>query len=497
MFTKIAIICIFLFLNSTSCMSGKCNDKDTCISYLQKKIIFLNKHYEGYNSEIEELSITQVARYMNHTYLDYTGSGLYQESQLEGFFEDLKLHRYGNAHSKNPSAQSTDKKLTESRIALLKFFNTDLSRYTVIYTSGATAALKTVGENFLWSENSLYYYLRINHNSVIGIREYAAESKAQFKALSENEVSKLLYERKRDNKKNDQSALTKCLFAYPAKDNFAGVVYPLEWIHEVKQYGLSDNCKWYVLIDIAAYVPTHAFDLSLYNMVDFTVVSFYKIFGYPTGLGALILKNESSSSLNKVYFGGGSVITLSCDTRSCKRQGSDHFAYYEDGTLPFLDVNALLVSLNIFTQIPMNTITKHVRVLTEYTFEELSKMKHSNWSKVVEVYHAYDKPSDGIISFNCLDKFGYHIPFFVVETKAAFHNIHVRTGCFCNAGGCQDYLNLTNEEILDSYENRESCSDEGVPNKKPYGAVRVSFGYLSTFEDAFRFLKFIQDNFVN
>lgn len=477
-------------------MSDQCGDKDTCISYLQKKILFLNKYYDGYYAESENLSITQLARYVNHTYLDYTGSGLYQEIQLEGFLDDLKLHRYGNAHSKNPSAQSTDKKLMESRIALLKFFNTDDSKYTVIYTSGATAALKTVGENFRWSENSIYYYLRINHNSVIGIREYAVENGAHFKALSENEVSKILYERRKENKKNDLSSLTSCLFAYPAKDNFAGVIYPLEWIQEVKMYGLSDNCKWYVLIDIAAYVPTHAFDLSLYNAVDFTVVSFYKIFGYPTGLGALILKNESSNSLNKVYFGGGSVITLSCDTRTCKRQGSDHSSYYEDGTLPFLDVNALLVSLNIFSKIPRNQITNHVKVLTEYTFEELSKLKHANWLKVVEIYHAYNKPADGIIAFNILDKFGQHIPFFVVEEKASFNNIHVRSGCFCNAGACQDYLNLTNDEILNSYENRENCSDQGIAQKKPYGAVRISFGYLSTFGHAFKFIKFIQDNFI-
>lgn len=36
-------------------------------------------------------------------------------------------------------------------------------------------------------------------------------------------------------------------------------------------------------------------------------LSFYKLFGYPTGLGALLVRKEAARQLNKVYFGGGSV----------------------------------------------------------------------------------------------------------------------------------------------------------------------------------------------
>jgi hypothetical protein len=37
------------------------------------------------------------------------------------------------------------------------------------------------------------------------------------------------------------------------------------------------------------------------------VLSFYKIFGYPTGLGALLLRREAMLSLRPRYFGGGTV----------------------------------------------------------------------------------------------------------------------------------------------------------------------------------------------
>ncbi|CAF4899502.1 unnamed protein product, partial [Rotaria magnacalcarata] len=67
--------------------------------------------------------------------------------------------------------------------------------------------------------------------------------------------------------------------------------------------GPSKTCHWLTLVDCAKYLSTKPFSLSLYP-VDFVVLSFYKIFGYPTGLGALIIRNESLKLLNKEnYFG--------------------------------------------------------------------------------------------------------------------------------------------------------------------------------------------------
>lgn len=47
--------------------------------------------------------------------------------------------------------------------------------YKCIFTSGATAALKLVGEAFPWSHQSSFVYTTENHNSVLGIREYPSE----------------------------------------------------------------------------------------------------------------------------------------------------------------------------------------------------------------------------------------------------------------------------------------------------------------------------------
>jgi selenocysteine lyase/cysteine desulfurase len=46
-------------------------------------------------------------------------------------------------------------------------------------------------------------------------------------------------------------------------------------------------------------VPTHALDLSAHP-ADFVALSFYKMFGYPTGLGALVVRTDVAPLLDKV-----------------------------------------------------------------------------------------------------------------------------------------------------------------------------------------------------
>ena len=110
------------------------------------------------------------------------------------------------------------------------------------------------------------------------------------------------------------------LFAYPAMSNFSGTKYPLEWINRIHESkfeikGISTGSslvKWFTLLDAAAFVATNELDLSV-NPADFVTLSFYKIFGYPTGLGALLVRNEVGPILHTVYFGGGTVDAYASD----------------------------------------------------------------------------------------------------------------------------------------------------------------------------------------
>lgn len=57
---------------------------------------------------------------------------------------------------------------------MLSFFSAPPG-YTVIFTANASAALKLVGESFPFSEGGCYVVGADSHNSVHGIRQYAAK----------------------------------------------------------------------------------------------------------------------------------------------------------------------------------------------------------------------------------------------------------------------------------------------------------------------------------
>ena len=60
------------------------------------------------------------------------------------------------------------------------------------------------------------------------------------------------------------------------------------------------------LLDAAALAPTSVISLSD-TPVDAMAISFYKMFGFPTGVGALIAKESFLAELTRPWFAGGTV----------------------------------------------------------------------------------------------------------------------------------------------------------------------------------------------
>jgi molybdenum cofactor sulfurtransferase len=61
------------------------------------------------------------------------------------------------------------------------------------------------------------------------------------------------------------------------------------------------------LIDCAALASSTRISLRAQPFADAIAVSFYKMFGYPTGVGGLIAKKEFIEKLERRWFSGGSV----------------------------------------------------------------------------------------------------------------------------------------------------------------------------------------------
>ena len=140
--------------------------------------------------------------------------------------------------------------------------------FQVIFTNNATGSMKIVAENFPWQSGNTFAYLDECHTSAVGLRQYALKDNARCQVFSQIEFEKQL--------RVDKS-LGKKLVVFPGMSNFCGTKYSIEkWIE------IAHECDWCVLLDAASLVATSPLDLSKISP-DFVAISFYKIFGYPTG----------------------------------------------------------------------------------------------------------------------------------------------------------------------------------------------------------------------
>jgi selenocysteine lyase/cysteine desulfurase len=97
------------------------------------------------------------------------------------------------------------------------------------------------------------------------------------------------------------------------------------------------------------------------------------------------------------------------------------------------------------------------------------------------------------ITVNFFDPDGELIDFRDVEREANARKISLRTGCFCNPGAGEVANNLTADDLRDCFDNPERMTFEQfllVMDGKASGAVRVSLGIVSNFEDVYTYLDF-------
>ena len=459
------------------------------VSVQEAKNIFL-ADYPDYakTSSIDELRKVDypLLDETRHVYVDYTGSGLYAQSQLAEHQELMRSHVFGNPHSSNPSSKAMTDLVKQARAFVLTYFNADPDEYVCIFTSNASGALKLVGESYPFNEKSKYLLAFDNHNSVNGIREFARKRGAAVQYLPVNPPEMRMDEIKLlaalADKPSGQS-----LFAFPAQSNFSGVQHPLDWIEKAHALG------WDVLLDAAAFVPTNRLDLSAVHP-DFVSLSFYKMFGYPTGVGALIARKQALAKLTRPWFAGGTITVASI-------QGDTYFLHegaegFEDGTLNFLMLPAVEMGLKHIQAVGIDLIHRRVKSLTGWLLKSLTVLQHSNGKPVIKIYGPTDSDMrGGTITFNLFDPDGHFIDHVYVEQQANKLNISLRSGCFCNPGGGELALGLSAGELTScfavqqrmDYEDFRRCIDD-----KSTGAVRISVGLVSNFEDAYTVVQFIR-----
>jgi molybdenum cofactor sulfurtransferase len=447
--------------------------------------------YES-TAKLDQLRATDYAKLdqQDHVYLDYTGGGLYATSQLRRHVAMLESGIFGNPHSHNPSSAAMTEIVEAVRAKVLEYFNASPEEYAVIFTANASTALKLVGESYPFGPGGHYLLTFDNHNSVNGIREFA-RSKGATIAYAPLELPEMTV---------DQGTLQQLLesrtvgahnlFAYPAQSNFSGVQHPREWIAKAHELG------WDVLLDAAAFVPSNSLDLGAWRP-DFVSISFYKMFGYPTGVGCLLARRQVLGKLARPWFSGGTITVASV-------QGDKHYfaegaAAFEDGTVDYLNIPAVKIGLEHLESIGIETVHERCGCLTAWLLDQLVSLRHRNGRQLIRLYGpATAENRGGAVTMNFYDDQDQVINHLEVEEAASQANISLRTGCFCNPGGGETALELSKTELIGCFRDtgdakppRFTAEDFRLcVDGKSTGAVRVSVGLASNFRDVYRFTEF-------
>ena len=389
--------------------------------------------------------------------------------------------------------------------------------YICVLTSGATAALRLAGELVPWAPGAAFAWLQDNHNSVLGIRQLAARAGAATYVMGElDDVRSLrsVGESATAIHTPDGPRGSLGLFAFPMESNFDGRRYGLEAIEAAKQQlGALDGRNWLVLLDAAKGAASGPPNLARYP-ADLVAMSYYKLFGYPTGLGALLIRRDSLAYLTgKVYYGGGSV-TLSLHDRLVHRQ-REAPAGLEDGTPPFLAFPSALAGFDFVDRVGgWEAVRRHSAGIAARLARRLAAARHANgrplcrlhgaWREVLgdELRSASDQGSIAkqgpTVCFSVCDAGGRPVGYREVEQLACLHGIVLRTGAMCNPGACSRALGLSGEEMEAHHRAGHVCWDgRDVIDGKATGAVRASFGYGSRLRDADAIADFLERFFLS
>ena len=535
----------------------------------------------GYGGRIASFRANEFARIDDSgvAYCDHAGAPPHSESLVRESLRMMERTLLGNPHSAHDAGARTKALVDEARDATLTHLNAPFGEYAVVFTSGATGAMRLLAEAFPWSAGgSEFAYTRGNHTSVVGARGCAMAAGAKVSVVDVvatdsassvgREESKLLHDdaergwrvtrsheivpetadgvhRDRTHARasdepgaypstNGAGAVSHSLFAYSAECNLSGERRPptvaRAFVNGERGAGGSDEgatTRWWTVCDAAKACALAPPDLSAEDAPDFVLVSYYKIFGHPVGVGALVARRRALEVLTPRYFGGGVAAGVdACEDFFVRRNGAEGF---EDGTLPFTAIAAIPAGFRSLARLAEDppardgdgggdeksapgdgdsTQTRanrrgsregaeradaHARAVAARCASSLLSLEHRDGAPVVVVYGWSTAPrlaatGPGVrvgsplgvtgqgptVAFNVLRMDGTHVGYAAVERACAASGVHVRTGCCCNPGACDYFtsLPLTASQVDDD----DDDDDDGTLRKGGCGGDADGMG---------------------
>ena len=419
-------------------------------------------------------------------YLDYAAAALYARSQADAYAERLRDGVFGNPHSQHAASRVSEAGLDGARAATLRFLDADPAIYDVVFTANASAALKLVGEAYPFGARRGLTLSADNHNSVTGLREYARAAGAPVAVLPL--TLHLTLDDPHARLAQAVRAPAPGLFAFPFRSNFSGAAHPLELVGAARSLGFD------VLLDAAGLGPGGGLSLRTHP-ADFVALSFYKLFGLPTGLGALVARRGALACLRRPWFAGGTVAYVSV-AHDRHRRLAGH-AGFEDGTPDFLAAGAVVDGFRFLAQVDRRALADRLEALGGEVRTRLAALRHANGAPCVRLYG----PADGrapVVTFNLLDREGRIAAYDLAEARAVRAGVALRGGCFCNPGAAEAALGLGDAAVaqcLDTLGEAFTPAALGAcMGGAAVGALRLSVGLPTVKRDLDVALDVIAEN---
>jgi molybdenum cofactor sulfurtransferase len=419
------------------------------------------------------------------TFLDYMGCGLAPRS-MRGATELL-----GNPHSHHTLGQRAESLQDAARFRTLDFFGA-LRDYDLVFTSGCTAALSMVARLFPFGDRGSVFMHPFAHNSLIGIRESVSAERYHMVESAEN-LARLLGK----ECMADYHAMS--LVCIPAECNFSGAQI------DYKLFVEAAHAKEgvFVVLDGAAMAGKAPIILD-HSGVDFFTFSFYKIFGWPTGLGGLMVRKGTPQGIlmsHKTYFGGGTLASNLHDKVGGHTLRTSFVAAMEDGTPNVYAIASVPIGFDSLERLGgVHVIEQRLRCIRAYCIAQLQTLRHRNGNALVRVYHETTYPVCGwgcSVPFSVMERDGSFIGHSLVEKLLCGLKICIRGGCFCNPGACAHFVGLDHGLLEEATKFGHTCGgDMDLLDGRPLGCLRASFGAPSTQKDVDRLVCALAECFL-
>lgn len=350
-------------------------------------------------------------------YFNYLEQNVFTDYFLSNFENDLCNNLYGNTHSESPSAELSQETIEEVRKRILNVLGTDISsEYIVIFTGSGKQSFKLIMESFAFNKSHSFYYSSSSSSNILDDRFFPNFKGSKLIEYDINDVNNM----KLNNSDN--------VITLPLIDEFTCDIVSRNVINELLNARYTKNNS-YLIADSSSFILHSAIDLEKMQF-DALILDFKKIFGYPS-IACLVIKSEFLKSFEKPYFGGGTVV-YALPQSNLEKLRLRPIERFEDGSLPFLSINALKYCLDFLESLTKTEVQSMIR---GYHTELLRVLRSfNNDTNKIEIY---TNNSPMAISFN-IYKNGELINLSEVKRIFERENILASYGCHNTLIKCKE-----------------------------------------------------------